>query len=197
LSSQAQDLVQVVAVFKLEQGADTNTHSRSVAPVRSQLSAPSSGRSEASSAGINLDNAIKAHADWRSKLRAAANNSEQLDAETIARDDCCELGKWLHGAGGSKFGGKPTFVSLIGGHKKFHIEAGKVARVVNQGAGEQAVNMLGSGTPFAIASGEVSRIIVQLKKELSGVSKTPSRQTIPKLVAVAPPSGGNDDWETF
>jgi len=115
--------------------------------------------------GINLDNAIKAHADWRATLRTAAAKNEQLDAETISRDNCCEMGKWLHGAGGSKFGGKPTFVSLINAHQDFHTEAGKVAKIINQGDGAQATQMLESGTGFSQTSNEVSRLIVQLKGE--------------------------------
>ncbi|MBK6387996.1 MAG: CZB domain-containing protein [Rhodoferax sp.] len=93
-----------------------------------------------------MDNAIQAHANWRKKLRLAANKSEQIDADTAGRDDCCELGKWLHGAGSSIFGGRPTFVALVDRHRAFHTEAGNVARVINQGNGAQAEKMLGSGT---------------------------------------------------
>lgn len=116
--------------------------------------------------GINLDNAIKVHADWRAKLRTAAIRNEPLDAETISRDNCCEMGKWLHGAGGSKFGSRPAFVNLINAHQDFHTEAGKVARTINQGDGAQAEQMLASGTGFSRASSEVTRLIVQFKGEL-------------------------------
>jgi methyl-accepting chemotaxis protein len=213
LKSQAEELVDTVAVFNLPQGSGVNASaSRQVAPVfghqpkglthqsLSQLgTAPSLARTNvSSSAGINLDNAIKAHADWRSKLRSAASNHTQVDAETIARHDCCELGKWLHGAGSSKYGGMPTFVALIDGHRNFHTEAGKVARIVNQGDGAKAEQMLGSGTAFARTSSEVSRIIVQLKKELNGASKPAARKASPKMLTAAISSGGaNDDWETF
>ena len=83
--------------------------------------------------GVNLDNAIQAHANWRAKLRTAVTQRESLDADTVSRDDCCELGKWLHGAGGSQYGGKPSFVNLLESHRQFHQEAGKVARLINQG----------------------------------------------------------------
>ena len=76
------------------------------------------------------------------------------------------MSKWLHGAGASQFGGKPTFVELIDAHLAFHLEAGKVARTVNQGDGAQAEQMLGSGTSFSKASNEVSRLIIQIKGEL-------------------------------
>src|SRR5450830_763291 len=115
--------------------------------------------------GIDLDNAIKAHADWRSKLRPAATRHEQLYAETTSRDNCCEMSKWLHGAGVSQFGGGPTFVELIDAHQAFHLEAGNVARTVNQGDGAQTEQMLGSGTGFSQAFNEFSRFIIQLKGE--------------------------------
>jgi hypothetical protein len=83
--------------------------------------------------GIDLDSAIQAHADWRSKLRTAVARKETMDAETIGCDDCCLLGKWLHGAGKSQYGGKPSFVSLVDAHRQFHQEAGKVARLIKHG----------------------------------------------------------------
>jgi hypothetical protein len=213
LKSQAEDLVGTVAVFKV--GGDVGqpgmatlaavrTYQPSAhaykSPERRLSAAPMSQRAgrDLGNPGINLDNAIQTHADWRTKLRAAANRNEQVDAETIGRDDCCELGKWLHGAGNSKLGGKPTFVALISGHREFHIEAGKVARAVNQGAGSQVEKMLDSGTPFARASGEVGRLIIQIKKEISDTAKPAARQATPKMLPkAAPASVGNDDWETF
>jgi hypothetical protein len=213
LKSQADELVGTVALFSLPQGSAGNapvSHKvalmrdfQSQGPAHQSLpqhrTGPSFARSDASGTGINLDNAIKAHADWRTKLRSAASSHTQVDAESIARDDCCELGKWLHGSGSSKFGAKPTFVALIDGHREFHIEAGKVARVINQGDGSKAAQMLESGTAFARASGEVGRIIVQLKKELNRAPKpAASRASTKVLTATAALSGGtNDDWETF
>jgi methyl-accepting chemotaxis protein len=213
LKSQSEELVGTVAVFKSSQltGATNSAKFRSAAPVHKynltatahqnpaqrEHAAMLSQPNEANIPGISLDNAIKTHAEWRTKLRSAASKHEQLDVGTIARDDCCELGKWLHGAGGSKFGGQPTFVSLIEGHKDFHVEAGKVAHVINQGDGSLAEKMLGSGTPFARASSEVGRIIVQLKKELGQGFRTSEHQTAPRLLAAAPIRVANDEWETF
>ena len=205
LKSQAQELVQTVAVFTLDNGAAGSPFqprppsarayqgaavAYSAAPQRALTAPTSTGRK----AGINLDNAIQAHADWRTKLRSAASKNEQLNADTICRDDCCELGKWLHGAGGSKFAGKPNFVALIDTHKAFHIEAGKVARVINQGNGAQAERMLDSGTPFARTSGEVGRLIVQFKKEVNGPAKTAVRNAEPKMLTPAASPARSNQW---
>ena len=211
LKSQASDLVQTVAIFKLA------THEKPVHHVQQLSSAaralPPTPRVDRiqhhtptetllaartnDGLGINLDNAIKAHADWRTKLRAAATKHEKLDAETIGRDDCCEVGKWLHGRGATNFGNRPIFLSLIEGHKSFHQEAGKIAQVINQGSGNVDA-LMESGTPFSVASNEVTRLIVQLKREIAKPSKPdlsapPLKRTKPISIAQA----ADDEWETF
>jgi hypothetical protein len=161
LKSQANDLVHAVAVFKLDDAAP-RLLGQTGAPARAvqALGAP-----QGHVQGINLDNAIKAHAEWRTKLRSAAQKQEQTDAQTIGRDDCCELGHWLHGSGTSQCGSVPSFVALIAAHKGFHQAAGKVAQFINSGHGDEVEKMLGNGSVFSKASSEVTRLIVQLRKE--------------------------------
>ena len=226
LKTQAQELVQTVAVFKVGQG---DTHVAMPAPVRSHdpdakpyhglerraggvprgaaargrpaagMAPRGGGTSSGGESDINLDNAIKAHADWRTKLRAAATSGENLDADTIGRDDCCELGKWLQGTGSSKYGGKSSFVALIEAHEQFHHEAGKVARTVNHGQGAEAAQMLESGTPFSQVSNEVTRLIVQLKRELKGSTGSGAHPAAAptKPAAPAAATAGEGEWETF
>ncbi len=211
LRSQAQELVQTVAVFKLDAASGGG-----LAPVGSSLQVrstqtPAYGGTErrtvgqgANNAGIDLDSAIKAHADWRSKLRSAAMHGEQVDADSICRDDQCPLGKWLHGSGQGKFGGKPSFVELVGAHREFHDEAGKVARSINSGAGAAAEKMLESDTAFARASQKVTRLIVQFKNEIQGGGAKPARPAkatnseLRRPAASTPAAAKADgDWETF
>jgi methyl-accepting chemotaxis protein len=199
LKGQASELVQAVAVFKLDDQ-----------PSARRLGAPAPGRlahglaparlapSRASAAlpapggtlqGINLESAIKAHADWRAKLRLAAQKNEHTDAQTLGRDDCCELGKWLHGSGTRQCGGVPSFAALLAAHKSFHFAAGKVATAINQGHGAEVEGMMGNGSAFTQASGEVTRLIVQLRKECSAASATkttPARIAAPAARAAAP-----------
>jgi len=196
LKSQAQDLVQVVEVFKLDGNElqpglvarrlarlpEQASGARYLPRQQPMLAAPKLAFNDADGVGINLDNAVQAHAEWRNKLKRAATEHQQLDVDTIGRDDCCEMGKWLHGAGHSKFGGKPTFVSLIAGHKSFHEQAAKVARAVNQGSG-QVEHMLGSGTSFSKASNEVGRLIVQLKREINAPPHPLGRPSAPRALA--------------
>jgi len=205
LRSQAQELVSTVAVFKLS-GREHQPMAAVHAPASSRqphqggvqkaLARPVGSESQ----NINLDDAIKAHADWRAKLRTAAMRHESMDAETIGRDDCCVLGKWLHGAGQSQYGGKPSFVSLLGAHREFHQEAGKVARLINQGAYDAAEQQLGGNTAFSKASSQVGAAVMQMKKELKGVSTgaAPKKAPAAKPATSQPEAAGVEgDWETF
>ena len=114
---------------------------------------------------MNLDDASKAHLEWKLKFRGAISKQEQLDASTISKDNCCELGKWLHGEGKSKFGKLASHSECTQKHAAFHVEAGKVATAINAKKYTEAEAMLGAGTSFAQASSGVGVAILQLKKE--------------------------------
>lgn len=116
---------------------------------------------------MNLDNAIAAHAAWKTKFRAAINGKEAMDASTIAKDNCCELGKWLHGEGLGLYGSKPEFSALIQNHKVFHAEAGKVAGLINGKKYKEAEQAIGGATPFAAASNETSLAINRVKRAIA------------------------------
>jgi len=210
LKGQANDLVQAVSVFKLSvQGqkplAASSAAVQASAPSRTMerraLTRPAAASSveKEGGAGIDLDGAIQAHADWRAKLRTAAMRHETMDAETISCDDCCVLGKWLYGAGQSQYGGKPSFVSLMDAHREFHQEAGKVARLINQGAYDAAEQQLGGNTAFSKASSQVGAAVVQMKKELKGASTAaaPKKTPAAKPVSQAAAASTEGDWETF
>ena len=206
LKSQAQDLVHTVAVFNLGGNAVVQRSAlasaprqMTAAPRRASLPRVQQDAGGSDGIGVNLDNAIRAHAEWRSKLRTAASRKETTDAETIARDDCCELGKWLQGSGQSKYGSKPSFVNLISSHREFHQEAGKVARLINQGAYDIAEQQLGSGTGFAAASSKVGTAVVQLQKELKKGDSAPAAKRLAAPAKPAPRAAtqSDDDWETF
>ena len=113
---------------------------------------------------MNLDNAIAAHAQWKTKFRAAITKQETMDAVTIGADNCCELGKWLYGEGRGLYGTKPEFTNLIAMHTVFHGEAGKVAREINNKKFDQAGKMIEGATPFGTASTEVGMAVNKLKK---------------------------------
>ncbi|MBI1890766.1 MAG: CZB domain-containing protein [Burkholderiales bacterium] len=115
---------------------------------------------------MNLDDAIEKHAAWKVKFRAAINKKETLDAATIKKDHCCDLGKWLHGEGKSQVGSRASFITLLGKHAEFHRAAGKVADTINAKQYDAAENMLGAGTEYSQASAAVAAAISLLKKEM-------------------------------
>ena len=110
-----------------------------------------------------LDNAILAHHVWKTHLKTVIANKGQIDAAVVSRDDCCEIGKWLHAEGRVAFGTTPQFTSLLEKHKVFHTEAGKVAAIVNSGRYDEAARMVESGTPFASASLAVGMAVKALQ----------------------------------
>ena len=157
MRDQAQRLSGAVQVFKL---GDGNSSMRAVGTARHTTIAAPQGN------GIDLDKAIQAHAEWRSRLRTAAQNQDTLDAETIARDDCCDLGRWLHGSAGTQYGNRPNFVALLDKHRAFHTIAGQIAEHINRGAYAEAEEALAGNTAFSRASSEVGASIVQLRTEI-------------------------------
>jgi methyl-accepting chemotaxis protein len=116
--------------------------------------------------GIDLNAAIQKHSDWKVKLRTAIAHQEQLDAETITKDNCCDLGKWLHGDAKKQLGQLDHYVDCVSKHAAFHIEAGKVAAAINAKNLAVAEAMLSHNTPYAEASRLVCIAITQLQKDL-------------------------------
>lgn len=114
---------------------------------------------------MDLSQAIGKHAEWKTKFRSAISKKETMDVDTIARDNCCELGKWLHGEAKPKFGQLPSYTGCLKKHAAFHIEAGKVASAINAKKYAEAEAMLGSNTAYAAVSSEVGVAIMHLKKE--------------------------------
>lgn len=114
---------------------------------------------------IDLDKAAAAHLEWKVKLIRAAETAETLDVATISADNCCPLGKWLHGDAKRQYGAKRTLSVLTRAHAQFHCEAGKVADTINRKDMRRARAMMESGTPFARASQEVGVALQNLKHD--------------------------------
>ncbi|BBL60508.1 methyl-accepting chemotaxis protein [Methylomonas koyamae] len=112
---------------------------------------------------IDLDEALQAHSEWKIKLRRGISHREEMDAATIARDNCCKLGKWLHGPGKRQYQQLPSFRDCMQKHAVFHREAGRVAEIINSGQYDQAESMLDRGSAYAAASSAVGLAIAELK----------------------------------
>lgn len=113
---------------------------------------------------MDLSKAIEAHLDWKLKLRGAIGNQEKLDADTIARDNCCDLGRWLHSEAKAKHGLKAEYLALVSKHQAFHREAGKVAQLINARQYADAAKALEVGSSYASASSAVGVAIKAVQK---------------------------------
>jgi hypothetical protein len=113
---------------------------------------------------LTLDRAFAAHQQWKVRLQDSVTSGTALDVATIRRDDCCELGKWLHSSGRSLYGGRPEFSKLVSKHASFHLVASVVAAIINAREYDDAVSVLQDSSHFAIASTEVGMAIMALKK---------------------------------
>ena len=116
---------------------------------------------------MDLDQAIGKHAEWKTKFRVAISKKETLDETTISQDNCCELGKWLHGESKAKFSKFASHADCIRKHAAFHVEAGKVARMINEKKYTEAEAQLGANTAYSNASNVVGVAIIGLKKEVA------------------------------
>lgn len=115
---------------------------------------------------FDFDSAIEAHRQWKVRLRKAISEHQQLDVNTICKDDQCALGKWLHGSGNQSWSHSPTFVELVNKHAEFHQSAGEAARMINSGRMDEAERLIGSGSAFAKNSTEVAALLTRAKRGL-------------------------------
>lgn len=108
---------------------------------------------------VSIDTAFKAHHDWKVSLQRAIERGELLDIETIKRDDCCALGKWLHADGKNRYGKFPAFLDLVVKHKNFHEVTSFVARIINGKDFETAIAMLPASNQFGITMRALAQMI--------------------------------------
>lgn len=116
---------------------------------------------------MDLNTAIQKHAEWKTKLRSAIAKQEQMDVTTLSRDDCCELGQWLHGDAKARFGNVSAHTDCVHKHQAFHNEVAKVATAVNAKRYAHAEDLLGAATPYAKASSALSVAFLHLRKATS------------------------------
>lgn len=115
---------------------------------------------------MDLKDAIQKHAQWKFRFHQALLTSEPMDAGIIAKDNQCELGKWLHGEAKALYGQRKTHAQCLARHAAFHTEAGKVAVTINAHRKDEAERMLANGSPFSEASKAVSVAVIELQNEI-------------------------------
>ena len=114
---------------------------------------------------MDLDTAVKAHGEWKIRLREAIQKKEKIDARSLSADDRCPLGQWLHGEARGRYSGLKHYGACVARHAEFHRQAGKVAEAINAGRYAEAETMLGGGKPYATSSSDVGVSILALRRE--------------------------------
>jgi methyl-accepting chemotaxis protein len=121
------------------------------------------GRVSALVEGIDVDAIIDGHRQWKVKLRNAIENGDKVDAVTLARDDCCALGKWIY-ADGQRLTGRASFTALVTNHARFHKVAGEVGQLINAGRNTEAEDALAPNTEFTSATRDVVMVLSAAKR---------------------------------
>ncbi len=115
---------------------------------------------------MDFDQAIAAHAAWKTKLgRYLKNPDGSLQAAELSQDNKCALGQWIYGEGG-KYAKLPDFAKLKTEHARFHKAVGDVVRRAASGQSVTQETSLGSRSEFMQASTSVVTAIMGLKKHV-------------------------------
>ena len=116
---------------------------------------------------MNFDDAIKAHAVWKMKLRGYINKPDKsLNSAEVSSDNKCDLGKWLHSPESSAYLTHPEFGMLRKAHADFHKEAGSIVMRADEGEPMDALVVLASGSNYAKASSAVVTHCMALKNKV-------------------------------
>lgn len=119
---------------------------------------------------------VMTHVYWTTKLRFAVTNNEILDVTTISKDDCCGLGEWLHIKHAHlKTTHHPNYHACVAKHAAFHLEAGKIATLINSKRYDDARQLFDCTSSFDYAYSNAMTAFVRLKQELSVPPEKPPR----------------------
>lgn len=115
---------------------------------------------------VEVQNAIRAHGTWKLRLKTAiATGSSALEVDDVARDDCCDFGKWLYSnkiSPATKQGMPYQVVKRL--HSEFHQCAGSVLKEATIGKRDTATNLLEG--PFTDKSNTLVRALGKWKGEI-------------------------------
>jgi len=113
---------------------------------------------------IDFHAAIRSHNELRKAFCCAISNEQSLDAESIARDTSCALGRWLDDDARLAHRNLESYRDCLIVHTEFHLEAAKVARAINDRRYDDALRMLDRGTDYSEGSIELGVAIMRLMK---------------------------------
>ena len=112
---------------------------------------------------LDLEVAIAAHENWKTRLSAyiRGNSVEDLSPERICQDNQCDLGRWLYSERTNHLHHTVAYQYLLAQHKMFHYTASSVVALYQSDQGDQAGELL--RTKFAHLSGNIKRTLEDMK----------------------------------
>lgn len=121
--------------------------------------AAGSQRQEIAQLGANITlhpvrAAVAAHAAWKKRLRKAITTGvlePGTDLATVARDDACPFGKWLHGDAAND-PDQERVVDIRRRHADFHREAAAVLKAATSGRPDEAQDLMASADRYGGAA---------------------------------------------
>ncbi len=138
LNHQVQQVHDSIRVFRLTDKDITLAEADAVAMRKESKGA---GGGEVDTASV-----LQEHQQYTVDLRNAVMRKLKLEVDRFSRQDCCQLGAWMSGVGGQRYGHQPAFRELTRHHQAVHAEAGRVAEVINQQRYADAQAMLEAGS---------------------------------------------------
>jgi hypothetical protein len=114
---------------------------------------------------MNFDEVIFAHSNWKNRFKLFLEGKEKLEQHIVAKDNLCELGKWLSGAG-KVHAHLPEYGSLKEKHTHFHTVAAQIVAQAPKLPQDKARQLVDVGTDYAKASAACVNAISTLRRVL-------------------------------
>lgn len=115
---------------------------------------------------VNISDAFAQHIRWIMAFKTAIETGEELDVEAISADDKCELGVWLRDDGRNAHKNCSSFEHCVAAHSIFHVEAGRVAQIVNEQRLDDSRGLMALGSDFDRAVRALEHHLLDLSAEV-------------------------------
>lgn len=116
-----------------------------------------------------LDRAVEAHRRWFVRMRLLVESElggELPELSTVADDQACEFGRWLHTRFPPALRQSPIYREITRLHSQFHESAVLIMAMVLRGERGRALQELMAGSQFNSLSLTLVGRLQQLKEEL-------------------------------
>lgn len=113
---------------------------------------------------MDYSTAIIAHSQWKARLRRVVDGTETVDVSIVSRDDQCPLGKWIHSDDARSQLSAQVHTHLREAHAAFHLVAGEVADIAQNGDVVHARTYLAVDGAFTRTTAFVVQILEALRE---------------------------------